>query len=276
MVERALNREALLSMMEGQELMFLRFFDELPMGVMIIDATGTALYCNRAQLGIDEVAPETVLNRPMVETCGPASRGTSIMLYCLSTQRPVLNRWQIYHSPGRKNIRALSHTVPLFKDGRLTGCLALTRHYPGNEPYDHNSVAASDLPSESPEKLQFKHLVGRNKALRQALEVAKAAAAVPMPVLIHGETGVVRELFARGIHNSSPRAKNIFVPVNCAAIPESLFESLMFGVTQGAFTGAVEKADFLRKPMAGPSFPTNSTPCPCRCNQKFRASFRKN
>ena len=254
MTEPALNREALLDLTDNQELMFLRFFDELPMGIMIIDVHGTALYYNQAQLAIDEVKAETVLNRPMVETYGPASRGTSIMLYCLSTRRPVLNRWQIYHSPAGKKIRAMSHAVPLFKEGRLTGCIALTRHYPDYEPYVQEALAGTELPSDAPENLKFKHLAGRNKAFRRALEVARAAASVPMPVLIHGETGVGKELFARGIHNASPRAAKPFVPVNCAAIPESLFESLMFGVTRGAFTGAVEKTGFFEEADGGVIF----------------------
>jgi len=110
-----------------------------------------------------------------------------------------------------------------------------------------------ELPSESPEKLQLKHLIGRSRGFKQALGVAKAAAA-PMPVLIHGETGVGKELFARGIHNASARAQNVFVPINCAAIPGTLFESLMFGITHGTFTGAVEKSGFFEEANGGTIF----------------------
>ncbi len=254
MKEPAFSPEALLKMTEGDGLFFLPFFDELPLGIMIIDASGTPLYCNQAQLEMDGMAARDVIGRPLVETYGVASRATSIMLYCLGTQQPVLNRWQVYQSPGRRTIRAMCHVVPLFRQGRLAGCIALSRHYPDNYMYADYSNASSEVSGDSPETFQFAHLIGRDKAFRQAMDIARAASAAPMPVLIHGETGVGKELFARGIHNASPRGRKPFVAVNCAAVPESLFESLMFGVSPGAFTGAIQKAGFFEEAEGGTIF----------------------
>lgn len=254
MKDRTLALEAILKMTEDDSLFFLPFFDELPLGVMIIDASGTTLYCNKAQLEMEGVAARDVIGLPLVETYGAGSRGTSIMLYCLSTQRPVLNRWQVYQSPNQRTIRAMCHAVPLFRQGRLAGCIALSKHYPDSDMYADYSSASAEVSGDSPETFRFAHLIGRNKTFRQAMEVAKAASAAPMPVLIHGETGVGKELFARGIHNASARGRKAFVAVNCAAIPESLFESLMFGVSQGAFTGAIQKAGFFEEAEGGTIF----------------------
>jgi len=90
--------------------------------------------------------------------------------------------------------------------------------------------------------LETKHeLVGTSSSLKQILDQVRRAAPTNATVLILGESGVGKELIARAIHRASLRAKERFVQVNCAAIPEELIESELFGHERGAFTGATEK-----------------------------------
>ena len=84
-------------------------------------------------------------------------------------------------------------------------------------------------------------LVGQSPALRNVLEAVTRAAPTNATVLLLGESGVGKELVARTIHRNSPRAGQRFVQVNCAAIPEELIESELFGHEKGSFTGATEK-----------------------------------
>ncbi len=81
-------------------------------------------------------------------------------------------------------------------------------------------------------------LIGRSPAFRAAWALAERAAGTPTTVLLLGETGVGKELFARALHHASPRAAQAFVALNCAALPTDLLESELFGVEKGAFTGA--------------------------------------
>jgi transcriptional regulator with GAF, ATPase, and Fis domain len=86
----------------------------------------------------------------------------------------------------------------------------------------------------------FIDLVGTGPTMQDVFRLMESAAASPIAVLIEGETGTGKELVARGIHRASARGEGPFVAVNCAALPESLLESELFGHRRGAFTGATQ------------------------------------
>src|SRR6201747_1064678 len=90
-------------------------------------------------------------------------------------------------------------------------------------------------------RLTFADIITRSEAMAAVLRIAQKAAASSIPVLIEGESGVGKELFARAIHGSSERKAKPFVAVNCGAIPENLVESILFGHEKGAFTGATDR-----------------------------------
>ena len=87
-------------------------------------------------------------------------------------------------------------------------------------------------------RFTFNSIIGSSSSLEEAKKVANAAARGDAAVLLHGETGTGKELFAQAIHNASPRHNKPFVVINCGAIPNELLESELFGYVEGAFTGA--------------------------------------
>ncbi|HJQ20912.1 MAG TPA: sigma 54-interacting transcriptional regulator [Gemmatimonadaceae bacterium] len=106
-----------------------------------------------------------------------------------------------------------------------------------------DATLAAPPPSRSlSHDLGFQNIIGRSQAITEALELARRVANSPRTaVLLLGETGAGKELFARGIHYAGPNAEQPFVAVNCAAIPENLLESELFGHERGAFTDAQKR-----------------------------------
>ncbi|MGC1452759.1 MAG: sigma 54-interacting transcriptional regulator, partial [Candidatus Sulfotelmatobacter sp.] len=107
------------------------------------------------------------------------------------------------------------------------------------EARDRLEEARLYLESEIRSEHNFEDIVGKSAALRKVLDQIAIVAPTQSTVLLHGETGTGKELFARAIHNLSPRRERSFVRLNCAAIPSGLVESELFGHEKGAFTGAL-------------------------------------
>jgi len=104
------------------------------------------------------------------------------------------------------------------------------------------AVARNRLRERTPQhrdtRYHIEDIIGDSPAMVEAKRLASTLAASPSTVLIHGETGTGKELFAQAIHNLSPRAAKPFVAINCGALPASLIESTLFGYAEGSFTGA--------------------------------------
>lgn len=112
-----------------------------------------------------------------------------------------------------------------------------------------------NLRSKIEAKASFGNIIGKSKEISDAIELAKKVAPTDTTVLILGETGTGKELFAEAIHYASKRKDKVFVTINCSAIPKDLQESELFGYKKGAFTGAIQdKKGFFEEANGGTIF----------------------
>ncbi len=110
----------------------------------------------------------------------------------------------------------------------------------------------------------FENIVGREKCILEAIKIGQRASGTVSSVMIIGETGTGKELFAQSIHEMSDRVDKPFIAQNCAAIPESLLEAILFGATKGSFTGAQDRPGLFEQADGGTLFldEINSMPIP--------------
>jgi PAS domain S-box-containing protein len=134
----------------------------------------------------------------------------------------------------------VTNRVPIVVEGQVMGAVATFQELDKVQRME-SKIRKKLLYKGHVAKANFADIIGSSKVMTQAKEKARQYAEVDSTVLIIGETGTGKELFAQSIHNASPRRDKPFVAVNCAALPESLLESELFGYVEGAFTGAKKK-----------------------------------
>lgn len=233
---------------------FLPFFDGFSEGLIIVDRTGTIIHYNRAMAAIDELDPADVLGRRTVDVY-ELSETDSVIMQCLNSRQPIVDRPLLYRTRRGKVANTIHTVFPLFKKKRLQGAICLVREYNVLEA----TISSISIPRSKPGSpnqtgFDFDSLVGSNIEFLRAVNTAKMAAKTPSPVMLYGETGTGKELFAQAIHNHSRRKSGRYTAVNCAAIPENLLEGLLFGTTSGAFTGARNKLGLFERASGGTIF----------------------
>ncbi len=135
------------------------------------------------------------------------------------------------------NTSIVTNRVPIVVDGEIFGAVATFQEIEKIQKME-TQIRKKLLAKGHVAKSTFDDIKGKSKEILKTKEKARLYAEVDSTVLIMGETGTGKELFAQSIHNTSLRSDKPFVAVNCAALPENLLESELFGYIEGAFTGA--------------------------------------
>jgi arginine utilization regulatory protein len=218
-------------------------------GIHAVDRDGITIYYNDAAAKLDGLDPQEVIGRHVLEVFPSLDTGTSTLLKVIKTGERIPAMPQMYTNYRGTKVHTVNTTLPILSGGRLIGALEvakdLTRIKELNEKLIdlqaqivgvEKAVGKKKSPIEA--RWTFDQILTRNKEMLLLKELAARAAATSSPVLVYGETGTGKELFVQAIHNASPRRHRPFIAQNCAALPASLLEGLLFGTVKGSFTGA--------------------------------------
>jgi arginine utilization regulatory protein len=220
---------------------FIDLFCDFDQGVLMTDKKGVLIFYNDAMARIDNMDPSDVLGKKISDVYR-YNNDSSTCMRVLKHKRPIIN-YALSYSSKNANVGNTIHSVfPLFRKGKIAGTICIVK--------DYNILERSIPAFLNPRNNEvfgkgtiytFANIIGSDIKFVNAIKTAKVAANSPSPVMIYGETGTGKELFAQAIHNFHHDKKKQYVDINCAAIPESLMEGLLFGTVKGAYTGAVDR-----------------------------------
>lgn len=217
-------------------------FESLPSANIIVDENGIIVYASKFHYTFLGISREEEMIGLPVEQVIPGTR----MHIVAKTGVPEYGYiFRFINRETKEIVPVVCNRIPIYDDGVLIGALAEAIFPQGmdavltlaKEVEKMNNRPKNPSYMEGIRQLE-EHIVGVSPAINDLRQMIVQMANFPLPVLITGETGTGKEVFANAFHEFSDKRKNNFVKINCAAIPNELLESELFGYEPGAFTGA--------------------------------------
>ena len=203
--------------------------DNISEGIISIDRDGTIQTINHSAQRLLCTAASSLLNQPVLKT----------LIACPEIRRLVQN----FEEFSGKILSVNGNNIvlegkPIFVHSIYKSAI-LTMTPVEKLQHTEQQIRRQLLDRSGTASVSFSNIVGQSPALLSAIRTAQQYAKVDSSVLVYGQSGTGKEMFVQSIHNASRRKNGPFVVINCAALPESLIESELFGYEKGAFTGAL-------------------------------------
>ncbi len=202
--------------------------DNLYVGIYVVDGSGTTIYVNKTYEDMSLLPRKELIGKKMDDLVKQKYFNASASLIVLKTKKPAVTTFTT-----RTNRKLLSHGKPIFDEDNNIKLVI-------NTVYDI-STFNKYLEHTNNNISQISEIVAHSAEMSKIVELSLKISRIDSNVLITGESGTGKEVIAKLIYSVSPRKDKPFVKVNCAAIPENLIETELFGYEGGAFTGASNK-----------------------------------
>ncbi|MFZ5351259.1 MAG: sigma-54 interaction domain-containing protein [Bacillota bacterium] len=217
-------------------------------GIHIVDSSGRIVYYNKFAADLDNINPAEAIGRHILEIYPSLTEETSTILQVLKTGRPILGYQQTFKNYRGLRITTLNSTIPIKSGKKVIGAVEISKNITEIKKLSEKVVdlqaellkdRKTDKKTEANRAVYtFADIIGTSDIMLRLKKDAVAVSASPSPVMVYGETGTGKELLIHSIHNASDRRDKPFIAQNCAALPETLLESILFGTVRGSFTGA--------------------------------------
>lgn len=210
--------------------------------ICIVDINGNVLYYNNYNDVCNKFGSNDVLGKPFLELYPWLTHETSTLLRVLEKGEPIVNEFQTVEVDQNFTVNAVNSAFPLKNKSALIGAVIVSTNMDKEPDKKNNKNKTNNADYSSLQaKYTYDDIITTNKELENTKNILERASSRDSNIFIYGESGTGKELFAHSIHNGSNRSEKAFVAQNCAAIPSTLIESILFGSTKGSFTGAEEK-----------------------------------
>lgn len=231
-------------------------------GVQIYDKDACLVYLNENSRKISDIPDGLSVRGKHLLDMYDLDESISTVLTCLRTAAPVLNRFDTFKTTTGSGVASVNTAYPIFQNKELAGVVVFEQNLEVIQAQiawlEKIRAALTDqeekLPPARFSGYTFNNIIGTSQKIADAINLAKRVAAQNSSVLLVGETGTGKEVFAQSIHRFSLRKDKKFVAINCAAIPDTLIEGVFFGTQKGAFTGSTNSIGLLEEADGGTLF----------------------
>ncbi|EEK52663.1 AAA family ATPase [Bacillus cereus ATCC 10876] len=220
--------------------------NELDIGIHIINEESKTIVYNRKMMEIESMDRLDVLYKSPLEVFAFEENKNSTLIEALKFGKTKKNIKQTYFNNKGQEITTINDTFPIIENGKIKGAIEISK-----EISNLKQTIRMGPSRKQSTKFTFDHIIGDSEAIQSIITEGKRVIRTSSSILLVGETGTGKELFAQSIHNESQRSTKPFISQNCAAIPDTLMESLLFGTNRGAFTGAIDKAGLFEEANGG-------------------------
>ncbi|VWA42345.1 L-lysine aminomutase regulator, partial [Bacillus altitudinis] len=211
--------------------------------IHVVDDQGVTIFYNHNAAKFDCLAKEEVIGKYILDVYPSLTEKTSTLMHVLRTGKPIYHSLQTYLNKNGEKIETVNTTLPIIEGSKLIGAVEVAKDVSKLSALSNrlDQKKRTDGAPGTTQMHDFSSFLTNDPHLKEMLEKAKKAAAYPSSVMVFGETGTGKEVLVQAIVHASDRKDQVFIPQNCAALPESLLESLLFGSVKGSYTGAIDR-----------------------------------